>query len=84
MSDIQSKLAAGIREAKKQQDEPQAAKAEIPKAETPKAQAAKPPAKPKAAPAARKPAAKPATGQTEKATGDDPWGDLHPERVWPD
>ena len=78
MSDIQSKLAAGIREAKKQQNEPQAAKAE-----TPKAAAAKAPAKPKAAPA-RKPAAKPAAAQTEKATGDDPWGNLHPERVWPD
>ncbi|WP_018953992.1 hypothetical protein [Thioalkalivibrio sulfidiphilus] len=81
MSDIQSKLAAGIREAKKQQDEPQAAKAETAKTPAPKAPVAKAPAK--AAPA-RKPAAKPAVAQTEKATGDDPWGNLHPERVWPD
>jgi|GEM_PF-3225983 membrane protein involved in colicin uptake len=79
MSDIQSKLAASIREAKKQQDEPQAAKAA-----PAKSPAAKAPAKPKAAAPARKPAAKPAKGNADKATADDPWGDLHPDRVWPD
>lgn len=77
MSDIQSKLAASIREAKKQQDEPQSAKAEP--AKNP---AAKAPAKPKAAAPARKPAAKPAQGNAGKATADDPWSD--PDRVWPD
>jgi len=83
MSDIQSKLAASIREAKKQQDEPETAKAAPAKSPAPKA-----PSKPKAAAPARKPAAKPAArpakGNADKATADDPWGDLHPDRVWPD
>jgi hypothetical protein len=84
MSDIQSKLAAGIREAKKQQDEPQADKPRSGGDEKGKGGAAKA----KAGPASRKPAARPANDKADSqapvATGDDPWADLHPERVWPD
>lgn len=80
MSDIQSKLAAGIREAKKQQDEPPADKG------TSKAQAGKGAApRPKPAPKpARKPSRSAADAQTPAETGDDPWNNLHPDRVWPD
>ncbi|OOG24945.1 histone H1 protein [Thioalkalivibrio denitrificans] len=75
MSDIQSKLAAGVREARKQQDEPKAGKAEAAKSRP----APKTPA-PAKAPA---PAADDAN-QVPPNTGDDPWADLHPRRVWPD
>jgi hypothetical protein len=80
MSDIQSKLAAGVREAKKQQDEPQAGKAEAGKPKSGDTRPPKAPARSKA------PAADGVddANQVPCNTGDDPWADLHPQRVWPD
>ena len=80
MSDIQSKLAAGVREARKQQDEPKAGKAEAGKSRPADARPPKAPARSKA-PA---PAAGDDANQVPRNTGDDPWADVHPRRVWPD
>ena len=80
MSDIQSKLAAGVREARKQQDEPQAGKGEGGKPKSGDARPPKTPARSKA-PAA---GAGDDANQVPRNTGDDPWADLHPRRVWPD